>query len=191
MRRQAPTLIWTMKYFDYTSLSTVQIKPLCFIRWKEIEHNVKGRSRGSTGQGVVCNGLWELQWAAVCPTPSEEKPNGPLCPRLPRLHGHPLFSVSTTSPSYNLSRTQHFKQSNSLNIPLYSIYTIYWCDILDPNKKCILLFVEMSPALDYQWSKKNFTWDAITSWHQSCDCPLVIADPQSACQTISVKLGWT
>ena len=67
MRRQAPNLIWTMKYFDYTSLSAVQIKPLCFIRWKEIEHNVKGRSRGSTGQGVVCNGLWELQWAAVCP----------------------------------------------------------------------------------------------------------------------------
>ena len=34
IRRQAPTLIWTMRYFDYTSLSAVQNKTSLFHQMK-------------------------------------------------------------------------------------------------------------------------------------------------------------
>ena len=42
----------------------------------------------------VTGGFESFNGPALSRAHSGEKPNGPLCPRLPRLHGHPLFSMS-------------------------------------------------------------------------------------------------
>ena len=84
------------------------------IQFKRPEGGAKeavGRVLRVTGGFESFNGPLALSRAH-----SVEKPNRPLCPRLPRLHAHPLCSLWTPISPYNSSWTQPFKLIDTIDI---------------------------------------------------------------------------